>query len=314
MPVTSPTNNLPNTARPGQFPKRIKCDTSGRFPNPMVPRMAPTRSLLCLLAALSGQLVGVASAAEPIQSLDWRGATGQLIITQSHEINLFDPKTGTAQSLTLPDIDSEISDATLWGEQQNLLISTRADGLFSTALAAPNWQSLNQGLDTQNLDFVFTNVAVTDILYAANQTSVYKYTPEDQWLNMDGGPGGVVTDYLHSDMPDSMDTGWIFATGQAGIAFTADCFCFWRDVKDMSDGFLALAYQPEEPSWYYAATATTLFQTQDGARTWQAIATLPDVQTTALVSGPMGTLYLGTASGQLWSFTLANNSWVQLDE
>ena len=280
----------------------------------MVPRMAPTRSLLCLLAALSGPLVGVASAAEPIQSLDWISDSAQLVITQTHHITLFEPSTGTAKAFVSPDVDSALSDATLWGAQKHLLISTRADGLFSTALAAPNWQPLNQGLDTQNLDFVFTNVAVTDILYAANQTSVYKYTPEDQWLNMDGGPGGVVTDYLHSDMPDSMDTGWIFATSQTGIAFTADCFCFWRDVKDMSDGFLALAYQPEEPSWYYAATATTLFQTQDGARTWQPIATVPDNATTALVSGPMGTLYLGTASGQLWSFNSANNDWVKVYE
>jgi hypothetical protein len=258
--------------------------------------------------------VGVASAAEPIQSLDWISDSAQLVITQTHHITLFEPSTGTAKAFVSPDVDSALSDATLWGAQKHLLISTRADGLFSTALAAPNWQPLIQGLDTQNLDFVFTNVAVTDILYAANQTSVYKYTPEDQWLNMDGGPGGVVTDYLHSDMPDSMDTGWIFATGQTGIAFTADCFCFWRDVKDMSDGFLALAYQPEEPSWYYAATATTLFQTQDGARTWQPITTVPDNATTALVSGPMGTLYLGTASGQLWSFNSANNDWVKVYE
>ena len=276
--------------------------------------MAPTRSLLCLLAALSGPLVGVASAAEPIQSLDWISDSAQLVITQTHHITLFEPSTGTAKAFVSPDVDSALSDATLWGAQKHLLISTRADGLFSTALAAPNWQPLNQGLDTQNLDFVFTNVAVTDILYAANQTSVYKYTPKDQWLNMDGGPGGVVTDYLHSDMPDSMDTGWIFATSQTGIAFTADCFCFWRDVNNMADGFLAIAYQPEEPSWYYAASASTLYQTQDGARTWQKIATLPDNQTTALVAGPMGTLYLGNANGQLWTYNLADSSWTQINE
>jgi hypothetical protein len=246
--------------------------------------------------------------AEPIVSLEWSALNNRLIIVTPSEIRLYTEQ-GT-QTLAGP--NKNMRDATLYEDDTQLLVATE-EGAFVTSVDKPQWQPFNTGLEENNIEFVFTNVELQNVLYAATQEIVYKYTPEDNaWVNMDMGPGGSVTDYLHSNMPDSMDTGWIFASTTTGVAFTADCFCFWRDARNFAHTVSAITFQPENPSWYYAVTEQGLMESQDGARTWSKLAELPVTDGSALVSAGLETMYLGTASGDIWQFNKPTGKWEKI--
>jgi len=47
-----------------------------------------------------------------------------------------------------------------------------------------------------------------------------------KWVKVDNGPQESVQAFLHSDMPGSMESGWLFAGTTHGVARSMDCFCF----------------------------------------------------------------------------------------
>ncbi len=267
-------------------------------PTTMSIKVKTTLTTLCLL-------LPTLSLADSILSLDWSANDDTLIALTASDIIL---KTGD-QVTHISGPNSSMNDGSLYANNTRFLVAT-ANGTFTADRTLKTWQPFNEGLESTSIDFVFTNVELQNVLYAATQDTIYKYTPEDtSWVNMDIGPGGNITDYLHSNMPDSMETGWIFAATTSGVAFTADCFCFWRDVPKFDYAVTALTYQPENPSWYYAATDQGLMETKDGARTWQKLTDLPVSDTSALVTAGNDILYLGTQSGNVWQLDRQSNNW-----
>jgi len=248
--------------------------------------------------------------AEPIVALQWSPAANRLVVAMPSEIHLM-----SAEEVTTFAAPSQtINDVTLFDNDSQLLIGTN-EGVYVSPLKSGEWSSLNAGLESNSVEFVFTNVELQNVLYAATQDIVYKLTPdENNWVNMDAGPGGEVTDYLHTNMPDSMETGWIFTSTTNGVAFTADCFCFWRDVRNFDHSVLAMTYQPDEPSWLYAATKDSLFESKDGARTWQKLVTIPVRNATALTSAGKNQFYLGTSDGELYRLDYAALTWTKVNE
>ena len=260
-----------------------------------------TRSLLCTLTLF---LSGIASA-NSILSVDWSNSGQTLYALTEQKILIL--KDGSISEKSGP--NAVMRDATLFENDTKLLVGSD-NGAFVNDLTMDSWTERNQGLENNAISFVFTNVELQNVLYAATQDTVYKLTPDDSgWVNMDIGPGGEITDYLHSNMPDSMDTGWIFASSTKGIAFTADCFCFWRDVRNFSHNVQAIAYQPESPSTYYAITEKMLFTTTDGARTWTEMSNVPFSDATSLVAAGLNNLFAGTESGSIWSFDRNSSEW-----
>jgi photosystem II stability/assembly factor-like uncharacterized protein len=243
--------------------------------------------------------------ATEIRSLEWLSSEKSLIALTDREVLYFQP----SETATIKGPNDQMQDFTLFENGNKLLISTK-EGLFQSDLNKINWLPMNDGLESLNTPFVFTNVELQNVLYAATQEAVYKKTPEDtKWVNMDIGPGGAVTDYLHSNMPDSMDTGWIFASTEAGIAFTADCFCFWRDVRNFTKNVHAIAYQPEQPSTYFAVTSDTLYITTDGARSWTELSDIPFDNSSAIVPAGLETLYVGNRDGEIWALNRSSLKW-----
>jgi len=171
------------------------------------------------------------------------------------------------------------------------------------------WQTFNKGLNIQSLQFVFTNVATHNVMYAANQKSIFKYTSEDNWQYMGADPLGKRTDFIHSVMPGSMGTGWIFTSTATGLAFSADCFCLWRNVAGADPGILSIANSLEAPSTMYTVTATHLKISLDGGKHWAVQSSAVPKAISALVQADANTLFAGTQTGEIWQYSIAADLW-----
>lgn len=90
---------------------------------------------------------------------------------------------------------------------------------------------------------------------------------------MDAGPRGGITQFVHSDMPGSMQTGWLFAASPQGVRLSMDCFCGWRMGGELPGGTQAIACDPHRPARVVAAVGDLVFESADGAQTWSTLLT-----------------------------------------
>lgn len=129
-----------------------------------------------------------------------------------------------------------------------------------------------------------------------------------EWRLMDAGPRGGVTSFVHSNMPGSMQSGWLFVAGTHGVQRAMDCFCGWRDAGDLGRAVHAVAYDPRRPSETYAATDAGLHFSRDGGEVWSKVdapvATIAALAVTArgeiYAAGTSGRLFVGVADAASW--------------
>lgn len=162
-----------------------------------------------------------------------------------------------------------------------------------------SWKSIAHGLPSQ------PNAIAA---HARQAQTVYAHVPgrgifrsEDagaRWRLMDKGPRGGITQFVHSDMAGSMQTGWLFAAGPAGVRLSMDCFCGWRKGGELPLPVRAVAYDPRNPARVLAAAASGLFESTDGGQTWSALQSPPGLAT-ALAVGASGELFAAGA-GRLY--------------
>jgi len=118
------------------------------------------------------------------------------------------------------------------------------------------------------------------------------------WRLMDAGPRAKVVQFIHSNMPGSMQTGWFFAATARGVSRSMDCFCGWRDAGGLGRAVTAVAYVPTRPKEIYAAAENALFFSADGGEQWSQRQS-PGHDISALVVTPAGTLYAAVDAGEL---------------
>lgn len=124
------------------------------------------------------------------------------------------------------------------------------------------------------------------------------YRSEDagaKWRLMDAGPRGGITRFVHSDMPGSMQTGWLLVAGPQGVRLSMDCFCGWRAAGELPGPAHAIAYDPTQPSRVVAAAAKGLFESTDAGQDWSPMAS-PDGVVTALAFAGDGALFASVGS------------------
>ncbi len=158
--------------------------------------------------------------------------------------------------------------------------------------------------------------------HADRPETVYAYASErgifrsedggHHWRLMDAGPRGGVTRFVHSNMPGSMQSGWLFVAGPQGVRRAMDCFCGWRDAGELGRAVRAVAYDPRKPSSLYAATDAGLVFSADGGEKWSQV-NAPAVTINALVVTPGGALYAGGADGSVFRRSGAATPWERID-
>lgn len=205
-------------------------------------------------------------------------------------------------------------------------VATPADGTGVIYLAGPGlgvlrsedgdktWTARNEGLPGSEVTVFTTHATQTHTLYAfLPEHGIFRSKDAgESWQLMDRGPPERLRDFIHSDMPGSMQTGWLFAATGHGVSRSMDCFCLWSDAGGLIEEIDAVTYDPRQPQQIYAATGEGLLWSTNGGEDWERILS-PGEGITALVFTPSGELYAGTDKGKLFRRIDQANGWEPVD-
>lgn len=215
----------------------------------------------------------------------WALGQGQL-----HQISA-----GNTQAFALPRGGAETQslavavDGTLYlGEKQ---------GVYRSADGGESWQKVVKGLPGGTINAVAAHSSLENIVYAHSPGQGIYISKDrgESWTRIDAGPQEPVKTFLHSNLPGSMETGWLFAGTDRGVARSMDCFCFWGDAGDLRGEVTALAYDAGAPVNVYAVIENAVHHSNDGGETWSRLAEAPAVINDLAASG--GQLVLATEGG-----------------
>jgi photosystem II stability/assembly factor-like uncharacterized protein len=174
------------------------------------------------------------------------------------------------------------------------------------------WVARNDGLPDGSVVALSVHAEQPDTVYASvSGQGIFR--SEDagaSWRLMDKGPREDIVQFVHSNMPGSMQTGWLFAATTKGVSRAMDCFCGWRDAGGLSGKVSAVSYDPSRPQHVYAAATDGLFLSVNGGEKWTKAAA-PAADITALLATP-GALYAATGDGALYRSTDRAKTWKRI--
>ncbi|OGB26703.1 MAG: hypothetical protein A3I66_03845 [Burkholderiales bacterium RIFCSPLOWO2_02_FULL_57_36] len=199
------------------------------------------------------------------------------------------------------------------GDKRVLYIAGPGLGVFRTKDGGRSWTAANQGLPNRRVVALTTHADQADTVYAY-VTGKGIFRSQDagaRWRLMDRGPREKILHFVHSNMPGSMETGWLFAATSEGVRRSMDCFCGWHKAGELVGKVESVAYDPDEPQRVYAGTAKGLFVSADGGEQWTSMKS-PASVITALTAAPSGVLYAG-ANGSLFLSRDRGETWEKVD-
>ena len=140
------------------------------------------------------------------------------------------------------------------GGDESLYLAGPGLGIWRYDEASKRWQSLNDTLPDLGVTAIAAHATQPDTLYAyLGDGGMFRSRDGGaEWVKVDNGPREPVQAFLHSDMPGSMESGWLFAGTTRGVARSMDCFCFWGDAGELRGTVSAIDYDPWAPENVYA--------------------------------------------------------------
>ncbi len=271
---------------------------------------------LSMLLLFSGSLAAAAGIPEGnVVSLSHDPSNGDIFVAYPRTLYRLDRETYNPVSIPLPaDVDQLTAVVATAEEVGTLYLASPGIGVLLTRDQGASWQVRNTGLPSKDVTALIGHAQQPGTLYAViSGMGIYRSeNGGDEWQLMDDGPDNMTDVIVHSDMPDSMQTGWIFAGTEAGVSRSMDCFCLWRETGPLTGANTALTYDPNQPSHIYAASAQGVSVSRDGGASWATIAT-PNADITALLATASGALYVGTHSGELFLITDKTKRWEPLN-
>ena len=236
---------------------------------------------------------------------------GVLIAASPRALVRIDTATRESTQISLPDsVERVAAVATPVNHDGRIYVAAAGSGVWRSADGGTSWTARNEGLPKRNVTALVSHAEQSDTLYAfVSGDGIYRSeNAGDEWILVDGGPEEMTGAFVHSDMPDSMQTGWLFAATKAGVSRSMDCFCLWRDTGLAAGKVHALSYDPGEPAHVYAATDNGLYLSEDGGETWKNVPT-PASTVTSLIVTSAGELFAGSANGAIYRSVDRGNSW-----
>ncbi|EBA01773.1 hypothetical protein [Marinobacter sp. ELB17] len=262
-------------------------------------KSALSRVFPVILAVLMPVLVQAQPAVDtlPMKALT-TNSSGNLLVLRESGLTVIE--NGIATGMSLPPSDSDAKPASLAkGADGSIYLAGPGLGVWRYDGAGERWQSLNNTLPNLGVTAMAAHATQPETLYAyLEEGGMFRSRDGGaKWVKVDNGPEEPVQAFLHSDMPGSMESGWLFAGTTRGVARSMDCFCFWGDAGDLRGTVSAISYDPAAPENIYAVVEGQLHHSADGGETWISLTVPQDV--TALAFSPVQGLVVGTASGDL---------------
>ncbi len=282
-----------------------------RFPH------AINQAAILVLAAFT---LSVGAASESTTAPDDRvvavaaSGTGYRTVIKAHAGKVALSRNGGRDWLIvpLPEVTGPVSVSTVAispRRQGTFYVAGPGFGVLRSTDGGNTWVTRNSGLPSLDV--------ATLALHADQAETVYAYIrgkgifrSEDggeRWKFMDAGPRNAIAQLIHTNMPESMQTGWLFGATERGVGRSMDCFCGWRDAGGLGQNVSKVTFDPGEPQRVYAATAQGLFTSADGGEHWSPVKT-PD-QVSALVGTRSGLLIATGATGDLYGSDDHGTTW-----
>jgi hypothetical protein len=247
----------------------------------------------------------------PVKALS-TSASGALLVLRESDLRIFDGR--IAREISLPPSDPGAKPNSLArGADGSLYLAGPGLGIWRYHRANERWQSLNDTLPDLGITAIAAHATQPDTLYAYHSEAAMFRSRDGgaEWIKVDGGPREPVQAFLHSDMPGSMESGWLFAGTTRGVARSMDCFCFWGDAGDLRGVVSAIDYNPSSPVNVYAVIEGQLHHSPDGGETWALVETPQAV--TALTFSSTKELVVGTENGEVLA-RKASGEWLAIHE
>ncbi len=183
-------------------------------------------------------------------------------------------------------------------------------GVLRSDDGGEHWSTRSAGLPGADVAAIATHAEQPETVFAYVTGNGFFRSQDGggRWQLMDAGPRGGIVRFMHSNMPGSMQTGWLFAATGQGVRRAMDCFCGWRDAGELARPVTAVAYDPREPRTVYAATGDGVFRSADGGEQWSR-AGVPAAVPRALVVTPDGVVYAATDDGALFRSRDGARTW-----
>jgi hypothetical protein len=249
----------------------------------------------------------------PVVSLSYESKSEALFVAYDHTLYQVNTKSLGYRLIPLPNRAKHLSAVLATGPEALFLTSPDA-GVLYTSDRGETWHTRNKGLSGKDITGLIRHSTQPNTLYAA-QRKLGIFRSENsgnKWVLMDGGPENMNGLLIHTDMPDSMKTGWIFAGTTSGVSRSMDCFCLWRQAGSLPGNITGLSYDPAHPSHIYAAVKQDIYRSENGGEDWIKMGSLNSAAT-ALVFTSTGALIAGTLSGNLFIKRNPTSPWEPFD-
>jgi len=281
---------------------------------------SPTRwavPLLVGLFAVSGITAAGAldDSQQQIVALTVNGEANTLFKAYPHKLYRRNAEDGGWAQVPLPPaIEAHRIAAVAAAKRKDVLYLAGAGvGVLRSADGGRTWETRNDGLPSREAMALTVHADQPDTVYVylAGKGIFRSDDAGKHWKLMDGGPRERLVQFVHSNMPGSMQTGWFFAAAANGVARSMDCFCGWYDAGGLNAEVYAVAYDPKQPQQVYAATEKGFFVSTNGGEEWRRVKS-PGRIVTALAVMPSGTLY-AASNGRLFRSANGANTWERID-
>lgn len=250
-----------------------------------------------------------------VVSLSSNPSSSELFVAYSKALYRLDTETQEWVTIAFPTTIKQITSVVVKaGTAGSIYLSALGAGVLHSVDGGKTWNHRNNGLTSKEVVGLIGHAQQPDTLYAAIPgTGIFRSeNAGGDWLLMDGGPEDMTGIMVHSDMPDSMQTGWIFAGTKVGVSRSMDCFCLWREAGALDGEVSGLTYDPKQPTHIYAATDQGVFRSEDGGAQWKPVGGRK-LDVTALLVTMSGDLIAGTLSGELFKGVDQANRWEPFD-
>ena len=267
--------------------------------------------LLASLLAVSGAAGAGQADTGPIIALGFDGSNQTLIKADSNALyRSGDGGRKWIRTALPPSAKGHIAAVAVSGKGKGALyVAGPGVGVLRSEDGGRSWVSRNKGLPESAVIALTAHTDQSDTVYASvSGQGIFR--SEDagaSWRMMDKGPRENIVQLVHSNMPGSMQTGWLFAATNKGVSRAMDCFCGWRDAGELSGKVSAVSYDPSQPQHVYAANSDGLFLSVNGGEQWTK-AVSPSGRITALLATP-GVLYAAAGGGKLYRSTDRAKTW-----
>lgn len=297
----------------------MKCNQNS--PRAIVARGKLLPAALSAVVALAGLLAlrpasaDVADAARtPIVALAI-DASNHMLLKATAEALYRSPDDGRHWTrIALPQAHGRVAAIATSARQPGLLyVGGPGLGVFRSENDGQSWQPRNAGLPGRDVKALTTHAdqAGTVYAYVAGRGIFRSRKSGWHWRLMDRGPRESIVQFVHSNMPGSMQTGWLFAATSNGVGRSMDCFCGWRNAGGLTGKVNAVAYDPRAPRQVYAAMGNELLLSRNGGEQWAPL-NAPGPVITALLVGSDGVLY-AAGGGRLFRSADHAATWERLD-